>query len=335
MSQNSTAVLRLDGLMIFTPAERNRFLEAGILSADKQHLLEIKVEKRSLSGGKAELVQSTKFGREYLRQFEEAWVYPDSGSGVVLKDNAMSLADEPLTVGNEKWKRFVILPDLEGVDFCGGKVDLNPDAVRPALRITTGKFFAFSPFTTLDAHTYLAEAAALRTLKEDPEIIAHKLPAPGLTTQQLHDFLLAKLGNACKELDDLATVVVTRLELEQGRDLVICLGKGHKEIIRLKHQPDTEFTITVRNFPEETPSASNHNHGHHDDHHEHSEDRHFFHTLLFDDAVVNDGGIGEKKRVFVNTTMLFTYFSIKNLDQTGAGNPICPLMRRSISAAEA
>lgn len=328
MPQATQITLKLEGLMLLTLEQKSQFLEAGILSQDASHQLEVVVRGRRSSDTAMGLLHAHQFAANYIRPYAEAWLFIDSGAGVQLKENSVSLSEQSQIVGLETWKSFDVIPDLEGSDFRNEQVAINPEAIRPKLKVTQGKFFSFSSSSTLEPHIYLVEAQALEKLKTAPAIT--DLGAqPSLTVTALHTLLVGNLGNSIRELNNLATVAITKLHLEEKHALAFCFGNSKNEVFRLDYEPDAEFEITIRNFPvSQTPDGTNHHH-----HHPHHGERHFFHTLYYGEAILGDTGVGEKKHVFATLSAVAKYLGIRLQSEGTIQDPLCPIMRRSISRA--
>lgn len=324
MSQNPNVVLSLEGLLIFTLEQESRFLEAGVLGQVMGHELQVFISRRPISPqGTAtppgfEQILASKLSQTLIREHEEAFIYIDTDSGIPSVVNSVTLADTSQIVNGRHWTPFEDIPNLEGADFSGDTTGILRNIVRPAIKVTNGKFFATLADPISNRFVYVVSREPLEKLKHDNVITGHP------TRGELDLLLKEKLGGDIKPITRLGTTAITQLTIEQNQALVFCLGKGDREIFRLPFVPDTEFNVEIKYFPIEPV------HSHVGSGHEHSQPEPLFHSLFFYDALT-DFTPAAKQKIVTNIVQLFQFFGLNDPGEGGTGDPLCPSIRRGTS----
>lgn len=351
--------LRLEGMMVLTFGEENKFLEAAIHSQAHDHHLEVIIEKciNAGTGEPCRVITRRDYDHEFLREYSFGNIYVDTGAGWHPQTSAgvsEATADDAQPEGtplDEQWTTLLRLPTMER-HLYQKEVTLDYQVLRPRLWLGNGKFYAVIPLadSVEGPVDYAVEQKRLKDLA--------KKSSAERRIGSIND-LVAKLDqdgqpDAVKILGRLAPAVGTKLTLQAGQQLVAELRNPDNDAESPKNlfgplmfDPQVEYIVTIRNFPGSaiatTVVTPDHDHvvvettsGNS----EHQSDsfffnlEHHFHSVLFDAAIMTEV---PTKFLLATEEMLERFldglprFPIK----TGGSNPKCPIVGRRQSRVKA
>jgi len=316
--------LYVEGLIILTFNDQERFLETGIHSQSHGHILEIRVYRKSASSD-WERIELRRHEHGEIRYFETGRISIESNGDII--NSEVKLATSYFDNDGEAWSPFNAIPNLEA-EILGRPVTLDYNALKPAVKITAGDFYSvFNPLHLKDEQpdsakdnlqSYVAEKDRVQHVRDNPH---------GRIDDLKH--LEQRMGTRAENLGVRTYTAAAMLPLNKNQALIGQLEKEGaqpdiKGLFRVEYDPEYEIKIVVRNVPEDDRQADS------EDQNQHSmgqdDPAHTFHFLHFYNAI---------KTRFASQNILGTELMMvkyANKDRigiiTGAQNPNCPMLYR-------